>query len=118
PARTPLRRVTPGFSDQARFGLLIQLWLCPGAWTLLQGPQPRFDKALAEAFDRRAPDREGSSDSTVFPALSRFEENTGARHFAGRVCPAVQELFELLALFVPERDKVLFLGHRWSSSCA
>src|SRR4030095_12420235 len=70
---TPLRRITTGFSEQARFGLLIQLWLCPGAWTLLQYPQPRFDETLAEAFDRRAPDREGSSDSTVFPTLSRFE---------------------------------------------
>jgi hypothetical protein len=34
------------------------------------------------------------------------------------VCPAVQELFELLAFLIVERHKVLFLGHRWSSSCA
>jgi hypothetical protein len=34
------------------------------------------------------------------------------------VGPAVQELFELLAFLVPERDEVSFLGHRWSSSCA
>src|SRR5262245_58011988 len=113
----PLRRSTTGFRDQARFGLRIQLGLCPGARTLLQGHQPRFDEALAEAFDRRVPDGEGSSESTVVPALSRFEENTGARHFAGRMCPAVQELCELRAFLIVERHKILFLGHRWSS-CA
>ena len=98
--------------------LRIELWLGAGARTLLQRPQPLFNEALAEAFDRSTPYREGCGDGLVFPALSRFEQHTGARHFAGRVYPAVQELFELLTFRVFERDEVLFLGHRWSSSLA
>src|SRR4029434_4533382 len=116
PALTPLRRATTGLSDQTSFSLRIQLGLGAGARPLLQRPQPLLDEALAEAFDRRAPDREGRGDGTVFPALRRFEQNTGARHCAGRVGPAVQELFKLLAFLVRERDEIFFLGHRWSSS--
>jgi hypothetical protein len=118
PALAAFRCGTTGFCDQASFGLLIQLGLGAGARTFLQCSQPRFDEALAEAFDRRTAYREGLGDGPIVPALSRFEENTGACHFAGCVGPAVHELFELLAFLVPERDEVSFLGHRWSSSYA
>jgi hypothetical protein len=118
PALASLRRSTTGFRPQPGFRLCLQFWPCARARPLLQRPQPLCDEAWAEAFDCRAPNREDRDDGLVFPALSRFEQNTGARHFAGRVYPAVQEWFELLTFRVFERDEVLFLGHRWSSSLA
>ena len=118
PALALLRCATTGFRDPTGFSLRIQLWLGAGARTLRQRPQPLFDEALAQAFDRSTPDSEGCGEGWVVPALRRFEQHTGARHFAGCMCPAVQKVFELFAFLVPERDEVFFLGHRWSSSLA
>src|SRR4030095_13516781 len=80
-------------------------------WPLLQCPQPLFDEALAEAFDRGTPHSEGGSDGAILPALSRFEENTRTGHFTGRMRPTVQQMFELLAFIVTERHEIFFLGH-------
>ena len=96
-------------SRSAGLSLHPALAVCRGV-DALPAPQPLFDEALAEAFNRSAPYREGSSDGAVFPALSRFEQNTGARHFAGRVCPAVQQVFELFTFIVIERHEIFFLG--------
>ena len=56
-------------------------------------------------------------DRTVLYTLSGFEEDTGTGHFAGRVRSTMQQVFKLLAFIVIKRDKIFFLGHRWSSSC-
>ena len=81
-----------------------------------QRPQALLDEALAEAFDCCAPDRECRGNGLILPAIRHFEQNAGARDFAGRVGPTVQQVFKLLAFLVNKRDKVLFLRHRWSSS--
>ena len=62
----------------------------PEVARFLQGPQPRFDEALAEAFDRGTPHSEGGSDGAILPALGRFEKNTRTGHFSGRMRPTVQ----------------------------
>ena len=54
--------------------------------------------------------REGCGDGMVFPALCRFKQYTGARHFASRVGPAVQESFELFAFLIRECDAIFFWG--------
>jgi hypothetical protein len=71
---------------------------------------------LAEAFDRRAPDREGSSDGAISSALSRFEQDAGTSQFAGRVCAVMEPVFELRTVLVAECHEILLLGHDWSSS--
>ena len=83
-------RGTTRFRDQAGLRLRIQLGLCPGARPFLQRLQALFDKALARAFDRGAPNREGGSDDAVLRALGGFEQDTGTGHFAGRVRPTMQ----------------------------
>jgi len=90
PARAACWRGTTGFRDQAGFGLLLQLRQAAGAWTVCQRPQTSLDEALSEAFDRRVSHGERIGNGTVFPALSRFEEDAGAGHFAGRVRPTVE----------------------------
>jgi hypothetical protein len=55
-----------------------------------QRPQALLDETLAEAFNRRAPHREGLGNGLILPAVRRFEQDAGARDFAGRVCPTVQ----------------------------
>jgi hypothetical protein len=117
PALAACRGGTTGFGHQTSFGLLIQLRREARAWTFVQRPQALLDEALAEAFARRAPHGERGGNGAVLPALSRFEQEAGAGHFAGRVRPMVQELCELLAFSVIKRDKILLLGHCWSASC-
>jgi hypothetical protein len=81
-----------------------------------QRPQTLLDEALAEAFDCCAPDSECRGHGLIFPAIRRCEQDAGARDFAGRVYPPVQQVFKLLAFIVSKRDTVFFLGNRWSSS--
>src|SRR6185503_4221270 len=69
------------------------------------------DEALAEAFDRGTSHSTGGRDGAILPARGRFEENTRTGHFAGRMRPTMQQVFELLAFIVTERHEICFLGH-------
>jgi hypothetical protein len=95
----------------------IQFRLGSRTRPFLQRSESLFDKAVAGAFDRGAPHGERGSDDAILRPLSCFQQDTGTGHFAGRMRPARQQVFKLLALIVLHGDKIFFLGHRWSSSC-
>jgi hypothetical protein len=111
PALGPRWGRTTGCGDPTRCGLRIALGLGAGAWPFLQRRQPLCDKALARAFDRGTPHSEGGRHGALLPALSRFAENTGAGHLAGRGLSPLQQMVELLALIVPECHAIFFRGH-------
>ena len=80
-------------------------------------PPAPLRQALAEAFDRVRPTESAAAMALSSPALGG-RRGMGPGHFAGRVRALCSGGFKLLAFIIIKRDKIFFLGHRWSSSWA
>jgi hypothetical protein len=63
----------------------------------VQTLQAAFDKALAQAFDRRASNIQGDDDFFVRATVIGFEQNAGAGELARPVLTAPQQFFQQLA---------------------
>ena len=79
-----------------------------------QRPQALLDEALARAFDGSASHGERLGNGAVLPACGRFEQDAGARHLARRVCPTVEQMFQVsrvvsrpVAMFVDHSDETM-----------